>query len=471
MTQFSSDFLRQLRLPSLLNLAYKALLTTTAAVGLAFCFGVTPHTCVAQATAPSRQDQERSAQPTEAFHLRVESNLVIVRALVRDSEGRPIENLKREDFKLFDKGKEEVITQFEAVGPALLPLASPSNPTNPTSPRPEQLSPSPEYPRYLALYFDDLNTSEADMTQARDAAAQYIAANLQTKDHVAIFTSEAMLSSFTTDPKQIREALTKVQVSAKARSRIRECPDLTDYQAFQVSEIDNIGIDAWKVAIDEAVRCGMADPAIRRCLVAGACDSGDPQFDAIRSVARSIVAQAKTQTRSSLEQLERVVRDLSRLSGQRTIVLVSPGFLTVDEQIGIDNIIDRALRAEVVVSSIDPKGLALLMREADVTRGYTPAANSGVITSTHDVDFVREARTTDVLAELAEGTGGEFFHRNNDLKAGFRALAGESTYYVLAFVPKKLDGKFHKLQIKLARSKGAVKARRGYFAMRNGPNP
>jgi hypothetical protein len=75
----------------------------------------------------------------------------------------------------------------------------------------------------------------------------------------------------------------------------------------------------------------------------------------------------------------------------------------------------------------------------------------------------------DVLAEMAHGTGGEFLHDDNDLKAGFEALAGHPTTYILAFAPRevKLDGKFHELKVTVAeKRKGyVINARRGYFAL------
>ena len=75
------------------------------------------------------------------------------------------------------------------------------------------------------------------------------------------------------------------------------------------------------------------------------------------------------------------------------------------------------------------------------------------------------------MAQVAEGTGGEFFHNNNDLKDGFGRLAGSPGAYILAFAPKDLkpDGKFHQLKVKLAEKETAysVQARRGYFAPRN----
>src|ERR1019366_8507762 len=162
-----------------------------------------------------------------------------------------------------------------------------------------------------------------------------------------------------------------------------------------------------------------------------------PDPDSIKSMilmlARNIVAQAQVQAQSRLQALDQVVNYLSQMPGQRTIIFVSPGFMSQDEQYQLDRIVDHALRSQVVISSLDPKGLALLMREVDVTKSYAPSASSGVIGAMHSVDTNREMVATDVLAEVAQGTGGEFFHNNNDLNAGFGALAGSPVYYILAF--------------------------------------
>ena len=155
--------------------------------------------------------------------------------------------------------------------------------------------------------------------------------------------------------------------------------------------------------------------------------------------------------------------------------LSPPGFPSQSEQYQLDRLVDRALRAQVVISALDPKGLALLMPEVDVTRSYSPAANSGIINAMKNVASMRELVATDVLAEVAQGTGGEFFHNNNDLNAGFGALAGSPVYYILAFAPSdaKPDGKFHTLKVELAeKGKGlSVQARRGYFVAKEGTEP
>ena len=54
--------------------------------------------------------------------MKVTSNLVVVRVMVRDAQNKPVENLKKEDFKLFDRGKQQSISQFALEVPVRNPL-------------------------------------------------------------------------------------------------------------------------------------------------------------------------------------------------------------------------------------------------------------------------------------------------------------------------------------------------------------
>jgi len=73
----------------------------------------------------------------------------------------------------------------------------------------------------------------------------------------------------------------------------------------------------------------------------------------------------------------------------------------------------------------------------------------------------------DVMAELANGTGGSFFHNSNDLKGGLASLtAAPECLYVLqiSLGDLKPDGTYHRLQVKVDREGEQLQARRGYFA-------
>jgi VWFA-related protein len=440
----------------------------------------------AQRAQAQTNDKTPAGNPAP-FQLKVTSNLVVMRVVVRDAQGKPVEGLRKDDFKLFDRGEEQSITQFEEESS----VAPPSSPVAVRAPG-QAAPPSPSAAvsgKFIALYFDDLNTSASDMIQARDAADHYLSANLQPKDQVAIFTSEEVLSDFTSDPKQIHEALFKLHVSARALTRNLDCPSLSDYQALQITENPNDqNIDAWKLANDEMAHCGSGFQLPSSATAAGSggsagmgnsppsqgsvggpgAGSGGGGSGQILNMARNIVYQAEILARTNLQELEQVVKYISQKPGERSIILVSPGFLSQSELFQLDRIIDHALRSQVVISSLDPKGLAVLMRESDASLKSAPL---GALSAAHNLDSDREFVATSVLAAVAEGTGGEFFHNSNDLKAGFGALAGSPVYYILAFAPRdiKPDGKFHALKVTLAeKQKGfSIQARRGYFAPKN----
>jgi VWFA-related protein len=439
-------------------------------------------------------DKAPSANRDQAqFNLRVTSNLVVVRVVVRDAQGKPVEGLHKDDFQLFDRGKLQNITQFDVETSELPPNTSGREAS--TTPGHAISQPQPALPgKFLALYFDDLDISDADMMISREAADRYIAANLKPKDRVGIFVSGKMLSDFTADPKQIHDALSKLQSSSRLLTRDHGCPDLSDYQAYEITQFANdTNIAAWKVALDEAFRRGCGGRSADRSPTgdigeapAAISPGTSPSSSAamistlqpastgaetypILTMARRIVEQSRIQALSNLEQLEHVVSYISKMPGQRTVLMVSPGFLSLTEQHRLDHVIDQALHSQVVISSLDPRGLALLMREVDVSNNYTPS--TGAIAAEHSVDFAREGAATDVLAEVAYGTGGEFFHNDNDLKTGFARLGGASVSYILAFAPSdtKRDGKFHAVKVSLVeKHKGAsIQARRGYFAPRS----
>ena len=59
-----------------------------------------------------------------AFTLKTERNVVTVRVVVRDKKGTVAENLHKEDFKLFDRGKAQTVVNFSMEKPALKAAAA-----------------------------------------------------------------------------------------------------------------------------------------------------------------------------------------------------------------------------------------------------------------------------------------------------------------------------------------------------------
>jgi hypothetical protein len=165
------------------------------------------------------------------------------------------------------------------------------------------------------------------------------------------------------------------------------------------------------------------------------------------------------------------------MPGQRSVILVSPGFIAPSLEYQYNEIIDRAVRSQIMINTLDARGLYVVMPYGDAS--WHPASPLGSVHAPPPgkalIDLAAANAQDDLLAALADGTGGVFFHNNNDFDEGFRRVAQAPEYsYVLAFSPQnlKLDGSFHSLKITLRNpQKLTLQARRGYYAPKHFADP
>ena len=170
------------------------------------------------------------------------------------------------------------------------------------------------------------------------------------------------------------------------------------------------------------------------------------------------------------------------MPGQRSVILISPGFLAlVDMESEKTEIMDRAIRANVIISSLNARGLYTMIPGGDASQPSPFDASAATLKSQYASNIALAEEET--LSDLASGTGGTYFHNNNDLVEGFKRVAARPEYvYVLGFAPQnlKLDGRFHavKVVVKPAEAtsgktsaKVTVQARRGYYAPRQLTDP
>jgi len=187
--------------------------------------------------------------------------------------------------------------------------------------------------------------------------------------------------------------------------------------------------------------------------------------DRARAVASQIVNQGDLNTRVTLGMIKFILRKMGTLPGQRTLVLVSPGFLARDAGPETSDVINAAAQSNVTLNTLDARGLYVNGPQADqAARGFTSPqmlqANTG-----YGRDLA--SANADVMAELADGTGGAFFQNSNDLVEGFRKLALPPEYlYLLEFTPQdtKNNGTVHRLKVKVDQDGLRVQSRLSYFA-------
>src|SRR5271167_2280500 len=109
--------------------------------------------------AKASNDEIVSHDSPATFKVRV--NLVLVRVVVRDSDGKVVSNLKKEDFQLVDECKPQIISSFSMETSAShVPTVKLDSPEPTSEGAPEKATELPQ--RFVTLFFDDLNLSTQD---------------------------------------------------------------------------------------------------------------------------------------------------------------------------------------------------------------------------------------------------------------------------------------------------------------------
>ncbi len=117
--------------------------------------------------------------------LRSTTRLVQVNVVVQDKNGRPVANLKKEDFVLRDNGKTQEIRIFSVESKDQLYAPAAQLPPNVFSNRLEQRSGAPA--NVTAILLDGLNTKWGDQAVARQQIIRYLE-RLQPQDRVGLYT-------------------------------------------------------------------------------------------------------------------------------------------------------------------------------------------------------------------------------------------------------------------------------------------
>ncbi len=81
--------------------------------------------------------------------------------------------------------------------------------------------------------------------------------------------------------------------------------------------------------------------------------------------------------------------------------------------------------------------------------------------------ILEQSRPDPGLPKIAQSTGGNYFELTNasDLSATFSRVVDElRRQYAIAFTPELLDGKTHKLEVRVRKPDAIVRTRRSYVA-------
>jgi len=414
---------------------------------------------------PSAGDTAEVSSHDGPATFKVRVNLVLVRVVVRDAQGKVVPNLKKENFQLSDNRKPQAISSFSVETPeahTASAVASPGTSEGYSSSTDVIAGKATVLPqRFVSIVFDDIHLSMEDTTFLRDSATRFFAA-LAPSDRVAFYTTSGQFKQeFTNDRDAMKKALFGIIPRHTSDENFHDCPDVSYYQADLIE--NRRDTQSLAVAAEEAVQCAfngdetkiaqaqiLADTAAQRALVKGDSD-----------------------TDYAYRHLEEIVRRLSSMPGQRVLVFVSPGFIMSSLQLEASDLVDRATRANIVINTIDARGLYAPDVLGDIASPPRDTIRTAGFKTTYRV--AAQAAQEDVLAEFADGTGGRFFHNRNDVDEAMREAAAAPAFsYLLGFSPQnlKIDGRFHTLKVTLTnKEKFSIQARHGYYAPKSVEDP
>jgi VWFA-related protein len=388
-------------------------------------------------TPPPAQAQAQP-QPGTTPSFTTTANLVIVDVTVKDKTGGVIENLKQNDFSVFEDGKPQKIAVFELQKLSMEPAPPPEAPTLedqkelPEDPKTTISVPASNAAnkvqyhdkRLLVLFFDFSNMAIPDQLRAQDASLKFLDKEMTASDMVAILlftTTVQVKTDFTADRDQLRRVIEDLPIG-----------DMTDLAA-------------------------MADTGADDSEDTGAAFVADETEFNIFNTDRKLAA------------IEDAVKKLAKLPEKKVMIYITGGISKtgVDNQAQLEASINAAVKANVALFPIDARGLM-----GDPPGGAASSAasrGSGVYTGSQwNTQRASINGSQETLVTLASDTGGKAFLDSNDLSLGIVQAQQEfRSYYILGYYTTNptLDGKYRKITVKLNNNTTArLEARPGYYA-------
>ena len=368
------------------------------------------------------------------------TNIVVVNVTVLDRDGKPVENLTKNDFQLFEDGKQQQLqsVDFQRLTNRTLPPvtanAEAAPPTEPKGYNPEaeraaqhsNLATKYQDRRLVVILFDFSSMQPAEQIRAKQAAVKFITTQMTASDTVAIqvFGTELRtVQDFTSNRDLLLAAINKFHIGESSEN----------------ADTADTGADAQD-------------------------QSG--QFVADETEFNIFNADVK------LAGLQDAARQLGQYPEKKALIYISSGIQKngVDNQSQLAATVNTAVRANVAFYPIDARGLSAVVPGGDATQ--TGAAGNSLYNGAGQRSVKENFNNQqETLATLAIDTGGKALLDSNDLTLGMRQVQEDFTsYYVLSYVSSNpaQDGRYRRIQVKLNPSVGVAKAkleyRQGYFA-------
>jgi VWFA-related protein len=382
----------------------------------------------------------RGWQAPPAF--RAAADLVEVDVIVTDKNGSFVSDLAIDDFDVQEEGQAQQIQQF------YLHLVDDQRKLQR---RPEGTlaasAPPASSPRIFVVVFDDAHMTPAGFKRTQDAAIRLFSQQFLNGDVGGVVINRQMVNNrLTSEREELLKAVRNARPNLKSSSRLleeREWPRLSGIEAVRII------VNNDRTVLEEAVSRACADDK-GQCIVAQ---------EEVQSKAARLASAGRVESAQTTQVLKTLMDGLAKIDGRKTVLLMSEGFVAEETWTLVQDTVSLAARANARIYTLDARGLDRGMSER--LGGTDPGAADAGSRLLQQFDS-----GSDSINSLAVDTGG-FVVRNTNIfdQAIARIAADAGNYYILGYRPTAaLDGKFHKISVKVKRPGLLVRARRGYLA-------
>jgi VWFA-related protein len=400
------------------------------------CGTLTPvHSQTPQPTKPQEQDDV----------VKITTNLVQVDAVVT-KDGKPVRDLKAEDFEIYEDGKKQEISTFAFISnvggspstkqtdPSLAPPVT-STKLNPDEPR-----------RIIALVVDDLGLSLQSVNKVRSQLRKFIDQQIAPNDLVAIIRTSGTvgaLQQFTTDRRLLNQALKQVTWNMCSRS----------------------GTTIFAAVGSESAGCGA--------------------YARFRSVSNTMLtlrfvveAMGELPGRKSLivfsDDIPREEQDFTVTMPKKASGSVADDQGTFNNDPGADNrsfaaqlqkIAEKAIRSSVVIYAVDSSGIQYtgLTAKDEVSISNRPVGPALSVQVSRGQQLLSSREGAEMIAKQ---TGGFLIRNSNNFELD-RILEDQTGYYLIGYRPtdETFNRQFHHIKAKVKKSGMTLRTRYGFFGL------
>jgi VWFA-related protein len=382
------------------------------------------------------------------IEFRTETILVQVPIVITDKSGNHIHGLTKDDFHVFENGKEQKLSAFEEIVSTNTKLPVVAQKPGEFS----NLTLSEQQPRTVTvIVLDTVNTPFLDQTYGRRELVKYLSSSLDSGQVLAlmIITSRGLqiVQGLTGDSAQLMQVLKKASGELPAMQGV-DIDAQADAATGNIPDVPSVSAGS--------------DPS---AAIAAFVERGDAIYSQF---------QQQNAIETTMNAFLGIAWSLSGIPGRKSLIWATGGFpFTISTPAAVpggylSTLYERAMAAltaaEISVYPVDVRGLVSTspMGDASQSKVRTGPALAQQISNR---SWLHQS-SIDTLNEFADMTGGKAFYNTNDLASSFKRAADDaSSYYLAGYYLDKSNNHagWRQLKVKVDKKDTEIRARKGFF--------